>query len=182
MREIFSQFLAYMIVYMEIARAEIISLPDEHGVDPMLDFYRSLEETGDHPSRVKYQFIRRAWELLAFVKREQLPTARNPVLSDEFVIVVDGISYRNRLKYVGYLHKEPIYELRISLAAFDWYFRATFFPKYNDEGKLFYCFVFPFEKDPTSSVDPTDHFKELTYRVFADLRQHPEKYEQYFNE
>lgn len=180
MREIFSQFIAYMIVYMEIAIANIISLPDEYGVEHLTDFLLYLEETDDHPSRVKYQFIMQAWELLAYVKKEQLPTAGNP-LYESFNISVDGIVYEHRLAYVGYLHKQPIYELRISLEPFNWYFRATFFPAYH-EGKLFYCFVFPFEKDPRSPVDPTDEFKELTYQVLINLRSNRQKYEQFFRE
>lgn len=180
MQRIFSQFIAYMIVYMEIAIANIISLPDEYGVDHLTDFLLILEETADHPSKVKYQFIMQAWNLLAYVKKDQLPTAGKP-LYESFNISVDGKDYEHRLAYVGYLHKQPIYELRISLEPFNWFFRATFFPAYH-EGRLFYCFVFPFEKNPFSPIDPTDHYKEMTYQVLVDLRSNRQKYEPFFSE
>ena len=111
--------------------------------------------------------------------RKLLPTRDNPYHGGDIEFTLNDKNYKSCLKFVGYLRKEPLYELRISLREFNWYFRATFFPKHF-EGNPILLFCFSVRKDPNSPHDPTDAFMEMTFRVFEEVRMHERDYGDFF--
>lgn len=163
-----------MIGYMgkditrEFLKPKIISIPNEENKDVFANFYSDLALKGDHESFVKFNFIKRAFELLEEVPPDKLP--EDSVIFGDFEIIVGNKSYVNRLGFVKDLRILPVYEMRISLKAFNWYFRATFFPK-EHKGQMYYCFVYPFEKDPYERFDPTDHYRDKTFSVYQDIEE-----------
>lgn len=161
---------------IDINKATVILLPDESGNEHFKDFYTRLAELGNHShnEKVKLSFIRAVLSRLGTLDKSELPQNSDTQLSFDFEIEVDGKTYTEHLEIVKKLSKSVIYELRIDIPDFNWWFRATFFPKYH-QSELYYCMVYPFEKVP-GYEDPTNRYRDLTHEVFVDTRDNPEKY------
>ena len=168
--------MSYVIQYMDsIDKARVVLLPDEHGVKHFQKYYTELSISASelHEDKVKLVFIRKLLKRLRLLDKRDLPTGIDSI-SFDFEIDVDGISYTRPLDIVKKLGKSVVYELRIDISDFNWYFRATFFPKYHQD-ELYYCVVYPFVKVP-GEENPTDEFRDLTHNVFEDTRLYPDKY------
>ncbi|MGX2962118.1 hypothetical protein JNUCC23_23245 (plasmid) [Peribacillus sp. JNUCC 23] len=161
---------------IDIDKGKVVLLPDEFGVEHFGDFYTNLAELANesHIENVQLHFIRAVLKRLRTLDRNDLPQDHTTSLSFDFKLDVDGISYTRPLEIVKKLGKSVVYELRIDIDEFNWYFRATFFPKYHDS-QLYHCVVYPFVKIPGES-DPTDQFRDLTHDVYKDTQINPEKY------
>lgn len=152
----------------EFFRPKIISIPNENDEDVFATFFSELAIKENHESSVKFNFIKRALELLEEIPPDCLP--EDNVIFGDFEIIVENKTYVNRLGFLKDLRIPPIYEMRISLRAFNWYFRATFFPK-EHEGQMYYCFVYPFEKEPQEGFDPTDYYRDKTFSIYQDIEE-----------
>jgi hypothetical protein len=161
---------------IDIDKARVVLLPDEAGIEHFKDFYSNLAELANesHTDKVKLHFIRVVLKRLRTLDRSDLPKDHTSSLTFDFELEVDGISYTRPLEIIKKLGGNVVYELRIDISDFDWYFRATFFPKYH-EGELLYCVVHPFEK-VRWLPDPTNGFRDLTHKVYKDNQQNPHKY------
>lgn len=162
---------------IDIEKAKVVSLPGKDGVEHFADYYTTLAElaTQSHNDNVKFQFIRKALKRLRTVEKSELPKRKDEeTFNFEFDIDVDGKSYSRELEIIKQLAKDPVYELKIDIDEFNWYFRATFFPQYPN-GQLHYCFVHPFVKVPGYD-DPTNGYRDLTYDVYIDTRINPDRY------
>lgn len=160
---------------IDINKAKVVFFPDESGTEHFHDFYVTLAEmaTQSHDEKVKYFFLRAVLKRLGTIDKIDLPTDQN-ALEFEFEIDVDGVSYSRPLKIVKKIGKSVVYEIRIDISDFNWYFRATFFPKYH-QGELYYCVVHPFVKVPGYD-DPTNTYRDLTHKVYKDCQFNPDKY------
>lgn len=158
-----------------IDKARVVLLPDECGVEHFRKYYTDLSIKANviHQDKVKLTFIRELLKRLRLLDKGDLPTGTDSI-SFDFEIDVDGISYTRPLDIVKKLGKSVVYELRIDISNFDWYFRATFFPRYHQD-ELYYCVVYPFEKVP-GEKDPTDEFRDLTHNIFKDTQFCPDRY------
>jgi hypothetical protein len=157
--------------------AKVVNLPDKDGVEHFTDYYTNLAESAiqTHQDKVKFHFIKKALKRLELVEKADLPDPRNgEKFTFEFDIDVDGKSYSRELEIVKKLGKAPVYELKVDIDEFNWYFRGTFFPQYFNR-QLHYCFVHAFEKVP-GYPDPTDGFRDSTHEVYMDTRINPDKY------
>jgi hypothetical protein len=161
---------------IDIDKARVVLLPDQAGIEHFHDFYSNLAELANesHTDKVKLHFIRAVLKRLRTLDRSVLPKDHTTSITADFELEVDGMSYTRPIEIVKKLGKSVIYELRIDIDEFNWYFRATFFPKYH-EGDLLYCVVYPFVKIP-GFADPTNGFRDLTHEVFKDSQQNPHKY------
>lgn len=156
-------------------KARVVLIPDEYGVKHFQKYYEELSISASeiHKENVKLSFIRTLLKRLSTLDKKDLPVDKDKI-SFDFDIDVDGISYTRPLDIVKKLGKSVVYELRIDISDFNWYFRATFFPKHHDN-KLYYCVVYPFVKLP-GEEDPTDYFRDLTHDVYKDSQLFPDKY------
>ncbi|MGW6255150.1 MULTISPECIES: hypothetical protein [Bacillati] len=161
---------------IDIDKARIVFLPDESGVEHFVDFYTDLSKQAAEylEDMVKLEFLRSVLKRLRTLDKKDLPKDSSTELTFNFEVEVDGESYSRPLEIVKKLGKSVVYELRIDISDFNWYFRATFFPKYQG-GELYYCFVYPFVKIP-GHEDPTDPFRDLTHSVYTDVISNPDKY------
>lgn len=172
--------------------AEVISLPDLHGVDNMLDYMNTLFEDGSKESLIKVGFITKAMDALATIPKSQLPPHGKDENGEDFFVgfdlttdPIEEVEYTLHPKAIKALGQQPIYELRLSVPLLDWHFRATFFPKYHPEtNQLFHCLVNPFVKEgkEEGNDDPTNHYMQETYDVFKDLKTNFEHYRKYFED
>ena len=165
---------------MGILIAGVISLPDETGKDLMVDYMNRLSDKArtSIDDNIRLSFLHKALSFMKMVPRKQLPGNEDETLKTTLTIDTNEITYDLTIDLVKTLGVQPIYELRIDLNKPHWCFRATFFPKYNDE-QLYYCFVHPFEKI-AGYDNPTNAFRNKTYRVFNDLKFDQAKYAHYF--
>lgn len=161
---------------IDIDKAQVVLLPDKSGVEHFRDYYTNLAELASqsHDENVKLHFIRAVLKRLGTLDRSELPSDNTTPLSFDFEIDVEGKTYTEHLEIVKKLGKSVIYELRVDIPNFNWWFRATFFPKYH-QSELYYCIVYPFEKVP-GYADPTNHYRDLTHDVYVDTRSNPDKY------
>ncbi|TDQ39258.1 hypothetical protein EV213_108210 [Aureibacillus halotolerans] len=148
-------------------------MSDENGEKPLQDYLEILAETAlnSHVDKVKYLFIMKALEYLATVPKKILPSnnsVEETPTTTTLEVKVDKQTYSQTFRLVKALRRSPIFELRLSIANFNWHFRIIFFPKYH-ENKLYYCLTFPFEKRK-SDVDPTDEFRDRAYDIFKSLQ------------
>jgi len=160
---------------IDINKAKVVFFPAKDGTKQFEDFYTGLAITSleDTENNVKYQFIKTVLKRLRTIDKENLPKDTS-ALEFNFEIDIAGVSYNRPLKIVKKLGKGLVYELRIDLQEFNWYFRATFFPMYN-ESTLYYCVVYPFTKVP-GYEDPTDSFRDLTHEVYNACLAKPDEY------
>jgi hypothetical protein len=159
---------------MDITKAKVTALPDLSGEYRIHD-YMSQElgefaKAGSHEHTVKLSYLIKGMNFLSFVDRRNLPE-REDLFETELEIDIEGKTYSRKFELVKPLRKVPIYELRIDLPEFAWFFRATFFPIYYEQ-ELHYCFVYPFEKYP-GHPDPTNDYRDLTYKVLEEVRKNP---------
>lgn len=163
---------------IDINKATVIPISDESGINHFEIFYEELSELAkdNHEDKVKLHFLGEVLNRLETLTKNDLPTNRSKKIEFDFELTVDGKLYTRRLEIVKKLGKSVIYEVRIDLKDMDWYFRATFFPKYY-KGDLYYCLVRPFVKILNKpETDKTDEYKELTHDVYKDSQQDAAKY------
>lgn len=168
---------------MGILIAKVISLPGHTGQDFMSDYMHDLAQAANlsHRENIKLNFITAALSLMEVIPQADLPSRNGEPFKQVLTIEVDeNTSYSQEFELLKPLARQPIYELRVDLRQYNWYFRATFFPKYI-EGQLYYCFVYPFEKIP-GQPDPTNYMRDQTYNVFDKVKFHQSDYAHYFNE
>lgn len=159
--------------------AEVISLPDEFGQNLMNIYFEDLGNENTHQARVKLQYLVEIMDDLALIPKKALPEIGDKEgLSFEVEFEVDGINYKRKVRAVKALEKSPVYELRVNIPQLSWRFRATFFPKYVGD-QLYYCLVFPFEKFD-GEEDPTDGYKDRTYRILQELREDFDSFKEHF--
>ncbi|MCP1495285.1 hypothetical protein J2Y73_005451 [Peribacillus frigoritolerans] len=164
---------------MGITIAEIISLPDQ-GTDYMTRYLEFLGGAAMHSEseNIKLNWLTDGLRKMASVPKNLLP-GKGEVLKMDLVNPVDEDNIHTReFDLVKSLGTQPIYELRIDLREYNWCFRATFFPKIVGD-QLYYCFVYPFEKVPGYD-DPTNGFRDKTYKVFDEVKFHFSDYARYF--
>lgn len=166
---------------MGITIAEVISLPDETGEDLMVNYMNDLGEEALNSTQenIKLNFLQVALELMETVPFNRLPDRSGERLMETLIIEINGKTYTRELELVKALGTQPIYELRVDLDRPHWCFRATFFPKYHDN-QLYYCFVHPFEK-VAGLGDPTNHWRDQTYKVFHNVKFDFSGYAHYFD-
>lgn len=160
-------------------KTKVISLPDEHGNDEFATYLTQLGTNArtSHDDRVKFAYLLKAIDSMQYVDFSNLPTGTRKFYQ-VLEIEVDGVTYRQSFELIKPLHRDDIYELRINLRAFNWRFRATFFPNSHSNGE-FYCFVFPFEKF-LGTPDPTNYYRDRTFNISLDVQHNPNEYVNYF--
>lgn len=173
-----------MIVYMVNIVAEVIALPDENGFEHVTKLFLDLQALNNREGKVKTGLLVDAMKELAKVPHADLPSidAERGLFFD-LEPVIDGEVYEIRRETVKALRERPIHELRLSIPEFNWHFRATFFPfEHPENGKQFYCMVFPFEKILAlgKKGDPTDIYRNRTKAIYDDLVNNFQKYHSYF--
>jgi len=160
---------------MDITKAKVVALPGMDGEFHVHNFITDIGDAAKHGSEehtLKLAWVLKSMNFLSKVDRNQLPG--EDIFETILDINIDGEIHTRKFELVKALRKVPIYELRIDLPEYVWFFRATFFPYYLDR-QLHYCFVYPFEKIP-GQPDPTNNYRDLTYQVLEDVRENPAPY------
>lgn len=152
-------------------RHHIITITDENDIDSVGEYLDALllASKTNQEDMIHYAFLQVALNKLAIANLKTLCRERT-----QLDIKINGFPRTKRYQLVKPLGIIPIYELRYGITHNE-HLRFLFFP-IQHEGESYYVFTKAFIKTLEPDIDETDHMRNLSYQMYAEVIKEPTKF------
>ncbi|MEK5149099.1 hypothetical protein MKX53_19130 [Psychrobacillus sp. FSL K6-4615] len=149
----------------------IITITDENDIDSVGEYLDALlfASKTNQNDMIHYTFLQLAFNKLSLANLKTLCRERT-----QLDIMVNGFPRTKKYQLVKPLGVVPIYELRYGISHNE-HLRLLFFP-IQHKGESYYVFTKAFIKTLEPDVDETDHMRNLSYQMYAEVIKEPTKY------
>lgn len=152
-------------------RHQIITIADQNGLDSVGEYLDTLLEQSitDVEAKVHYTFIQLAFNKLSIGNLRTLCREKT-----QLDIRINNQPRTKRYQLVKLLGVTPVYELRYGINHNE-HLRLLFFPILHN-GNSYYVFTKAFIKTLVPDKDETDDMRDLTYQMYTEVIQEPNKF------